>query len=141
MHRLKLKRARVASRGHRTLVSLPFQNTRGFYMSTHLTLLAKLKAKPGKEAALREALMAMVEPSRAESGCINYDLHVEQSDESILWVYENWVDTDALVAHTKEPHYLALGEKKDALLAAPVQLIKLNEISKPTQARVPAARK
>jgi quinol monooxygenase YgiN len=110
-------------------------------MATHLTLLARLKSKPGKEAALQEALMAMVEPSRAEAGCINYDLHIDQSDESILWVYENWVDAEALVAHTKEPHYRALGEKKDALLAEPVQLTKLTEISKPAQARVPAGRK
>ena len=105
-------------------------------MSLHLTLLAKLKAKSGSESALREALMAMVEPSRAEAGCLNYDLHVDKSDPSVYWVYENWQDEEALVAHTKEPHYLALGAKKDELLAEPAQLIKLSELSTPAVPRV-----
>ncbi len=107
-------------------------------MALHLTLLAKLKAKPGKESALRDAMMAMVAPSRAESGCLNYDLHVDNNDPSVYWVYENWVDEVALAAHTKEPHYLALGAKKDELLAEPVQLTRLSEVSTPVTPRTHA---
>lgn len=106
-------------------------------MATHLTLFARLKAKAGKEDALRAALMKLVPPSRAEAGCINYDLHVDNSDSSVFWVYENWKDEAALLAHTKEPHYLELGSLKDEVLAEPTQLTKLSEISEPVLPRVP----
>lgn len=104
-------------------------------MTTHLTLLARLKAKSGKEDGLRAEMMKMVPASRAEAGCINYDLHVDNQDPCVFWVYENWKDAAALDAHTKEPHYLALGAVKDELLAEPVQLTKLTEISTPATPR------
>jgi quinol monooxygenase YgiN len=110
-------------------------------MSTKLTLFARLKAKPGKEGALRDAMMKMVPASRAEAGCINYDLHVENSDPSVYWVYENWKDEAALAAHTQEPHYLELGKVKDDILAEPAQLIRLTEVSAPAQAQVAGAHK
>lgn len=104
-------------------------------MTTHLTLFARLKAKPGKEDGLCAALMKMVPASRAEAGCINYDLHVDKQDPCVFWVYENWKDEEALAAHTREPHYLALGAVKDDLLAEPTQLTKLIEISTPATPR------
>ena len=41
-----------------------------------LSLVARIKAKPGKEAELRQVLTALVQPTRAEEGCLTYDLHV-----------------------------------------------------------------
>lgn len=32
------------------------------------------QARPGKEAELKQALTSLVEPTRKEAGCINYDL-------------------------------------------------------------------
>ncbi len=36
---------------------------------------AILQAKPGKETFLREELVKVIAPSRAEDGCIQYTLH------------------------------------------------------------------
>ena len=44
-------------------------------MSTRVTVIAHLEARPGKEEAQREALLALCPPTRAEKGCINYHLH------------------------------------------------------------------
>ena len=44
-------------------------------MSKQITTIARLKAKPGAEARLEEALKKLIEPTRAESGCIDYTLH------------------------------------------------------------------
>ena len=41
-----------------------------------LTVVATFEARPGKEAGLRAALIGLVAPTRKESGCINYDLHI-----------------------------------------------------------------
>ena len=40
-----------------------------------LTVIAKWKAKSSSEEQLNEELRNLVEPARAEEGCINYDLH------------------------------------------------------------------
>ena len=40
-----------------------------------LTVIAKFKAKSGSEEQLYEELRNLVAPTRAEEGCINYDLH------------------------------------------------------------------
>ncbi|MBX9822292.1 MULTISPECIES: antibiotic biosynthesis monooxygenase [Nitrobacteraceae] len=38
-------------------------------------------------------------PSRAEQGCINYDLHRSTEDPELWCVYENWRSADDLAAH------------------------------------------
>ena len=45
-----------------------------------VTVVATIKAKPGMEKTVRAAVEALVAPTRAEAGCINYDLH--QSPEA-----------------------------------------------------------
>ena len=40
-----------------------------------LTILAFFRAKPGRTQALGTALSALVDPTRAEPECLNYDLH------------------------------------------------------------------
>lgn len=44
-------------------------------MEGKVTVVAFHRAKPGKEQAFREALLAVCKSTRAEKGCINYDLH------------------------------------------------------------------
>ena len=58
--------------------------------STPLTIVAELKAKPGKEAELRQALQALVEPTRHQQGNINYDMLVSNQDPGVVIFYENW---------------------------------------------------
>jgi len=42
----------------------------------NLTVVAHVHAQAGKEDALREALLTLVEPTRREQGCVQYDLHL-----------------------------------------------------------------
>ena len=42
-------------------------------MTGKVTVIAYHRAKPGKEQGLREALLQVCGPTRAEKGCINYD--------------------------------------------------------------------
>ena len=59
-------------------------------MKGKVTVIAYHRAKPGKEGALREALLAVCAPTRAERGCINYDLHVAPDDPGLLVFHANW---------------------------------------------------
>ncbi len=82
---------------------------------TPLTVVAKLKAKNGCEGQLDEALRSLVEPTRAEQGCINYDLHRSHEDPGLFIFYENWESRPLWEAHMKSPHLLEFGEKQGAL--------------------------
>jgi quinol monooxygenase YgiN len=53
-------------------------------MQGKVTVIAYHRAKPGKEHALREALLAVCDPTRAEKGCINYDLHDSPDEPGVL---------------------------------------------------------
>ena len=59
-------------------------------MSKQITVLAIARAKPGMEAELGKRLLAMVEPSRTEEGCISYDMHQSNEDPAIWMAYETW---------------------------------------------------
>ncbi|MDG3002398.1 putative quinol monooxygenase [Paludisphaera mucosa] len=76
-----------------------------------VTLTASLKAKPGQEDAVKEALLSLVEPTRKEPGCLHYILHQSKTDPTLFMFYEQWEGQEALDAHGKSPHMKALGAK------------------------------
>lgn len=75
--------------------------------ATPLTVIARMRAKPGKQAELRAALEALIEPTTKDEGCINYDLHQGVDDPAVFVFYENWADRAAHAAHAahmQAPH-------------------------------------
>ena len=87
-----------------------------------ITLVAIAQAKPGKEKALEETLLAAVPQVRQEAGCVNYDLHRSLSKPGVFIFYENWADEAALKKHRTMPHMLDLRAKAADLLAGPLQI-------------------
>jgi len=87
-----------------------------------VTVLAKCKAKPGMEDRVREAVMALVAPTRSEPGCINYDLHQSAEDPSRFMLYENWKSKKDLDEHLAMPYLKDFLGKADEILAAPVEI-------------------
>ena len=77
-------------------------------MSEPLTIVARFRAKAGQESRLRQELQRLLAPTRAEAGCISYDLHQSQSDPALFVFYENWASQAALDAHSQSPHLQAL---------------------------------
>lgn len=69
-----------------------------------LTIIAKLKAKPGSEDRLYEACRKLVAPTRAEEGCINYDMHRSIEDSGLVMFYENWETKPLWERHMESPH-------------------------------------
>src|ERR1700737_3593979 len=75
---------------------------------SELTILAHFRAKPGREARLLQELKRLPEPTRAEAGCIVYELHEAQSDPTLFVFYEKWASQAASDAHFGTPHLQAL---------------------------------
>lgn len=97
-------------------------------MTGKVTVVAYHRAKPGKERALREALLAVCGPTRAEKGCINYDLHESPDDPSVLVFLENWESKADLDAHLASPHIDAFRAIAGDLLAEPPNITLWREI-------------
>jgi len=69
-----------------------------------LTVVAEIFAKPGCEERLKEELLRCVEPTRAEEGCLQYDLHVSTQRPGHFLFFENWTSREALDRHLATPH-------------------------------------
>jgi quinol monooxygenase YgiN len=76
-----------------------------------IILTAMVKAKSGQEEAVMDVLVALVEPTRKEPGCLCYNLHQSKSDKTQFMFYEQWASKEAIDAHGKTPHMKALGGK------------------------------
>jgi quinol monooxygenase YgiN len=89
-----------------------------------LTVIAHIRAKPGQESRVRQVLQGLVSPTRAEVGCINYDLHQSQADPTLFVFYENWASEAHLDAHSKSPHIQSFRKVAGEILAGPVEITK-----------------
>ncbi|VTZ59392.1 putative quinol monooxygenase [Sinorhizobium medicae] len=69
-----------------------------------VTNIAFIRAKPGSSERLGQRLLNLVVPSRAEGGCINYDVHRSADDPNLWCVYENWRSEEDLSSHFQMPH-------------------------------------
>jgi quinol monooxygenase YgiN len=69
-----------------------------------LTVIAYMRAAPGKREELRSALEALIQPTSQEKGYVNYDLHQGVEDEDAFFFYENWESGGDLDAHLDAPH-------------------------------------
>ncbi|QGZ38050.1 quinol monooxygenase YgiN [Pseudoduganella flava] len=94
---------------------------------SNLIIVATLAAKPGQEAAIRAALEAMLAPSRAEPGCVRYELHVDQSVPSRFTMLEEWLGDEAFAIHEASPHFQNF--LTDVVGKAEISLAKLTRIA------------
>ncbi len=84
-----------------------------------LRVVAHLISKPETVERTREVLLGLIEPTRAEDGCITYELLQNDADPTDLTFVEEWTNDAALDAHLASPHLLAARERLADLLAAP----------------------
>ncbi|SDG03569.1 MULTISPECIES: putative quinol monooxygenase [unclassified Duganella] len=91
-----------------------------------LIVVATITAKEGNEVLVREALEKIVPPSRAEAGCIRYDLHIDLGNHASFVMLEAWRDEAVLAAHEATPHFQQLVSSIAG--KADVQIIKLNQV-------------
>lgn len=62
-------------------------------------------AKGGDEVKMKELLSAMVNPSKAEVGCLFYEIFQYQNDKSRFMAVETWESEESLDEHKASSHY------------------------------------
>jgi len=93
-----------------------------------VTVVVRIKAKPGMEARVRQELLNLLVPTRAERGCINFDMHQAPNDASLFLFHENWVSEDDLKRHFETPHIKGWIQRAEALLAEPMELTRWHKV-------------
>lgn len=76
-------------------------------MHNQLTIVARIVAKEEKRAFVKAELMKLIPITRAEEGCINYDLHQDNTDPNVFLFFENWENRDLWQKHMENDHIAA----------------------------------
>ena len=69
-----------------------------------LTIVAKILAKEEKRELVKKELLKLIEQTRGEEGCINYDLHQDNDNKNLFLFYENWTDRNIWQKHMQNKH-------------------------------------
>jgi len=77
-----------------------------------ITAVTLIHGIPGKEEELKQHLLSLAGPTRAEKGCIAYDLYQSPDQKHEFLRFEVWESLDALEAHKKTPPLKASFEKR-----------------------------
>lgn len=83
---------------------------------SELTIIAFIRALPGKSLDLGRELCALVAPTREEEGCLDYEVHQSGDDPDIWFLYENWRSEEDMEAHFDTPHFAGFAERAEALV-------------------------
>ena len=62
-------------------------------------------AKPDGIQMMKKLLTAMVAPSKAEEGCIFYEIFQYENKPEKFMAYESWSNEEALDGHRNSAHY------------------------------------
>jgi quinol monooxygenase YgiN len=98
-------------------------------MKKKLSLVAFIYAKPECTDQLVIKLNALIDLSRSEPGCINYDLHQSLDDPTVFVMYENWDDRSDLVEHFNKPYMQEVMKTLPDQLRLPLKMHYLDMLS------------
>lgn len=90
---------------------------------SEFTVIARVKAKPGKEKELEQAWSKVAGLSRKEMGCLGYVLHRSLADPTLFVSVEKWASKEANDQHMASAHIQDLLRQVPALLAAAPEIL------------------
>ena len=93
-----------------------------------VVLVATFHTTPERRGELRRRLLEMVELTRAEPGCLRYDLHDDVDDGQRFVFVETWADEAALNMHMTTSHVGALLQDVPQLTTRDIDLVRLRAI-------------
>jgi len=71
---------------------------------TNLTIVANITAQSDKIELVKTELLKLIDITRNEEGCINYDLHQDNENSAHFMFYENWETRELWQIHMANQH-------------------------------------
>jgi quinol monooxygenase YgiN len=94
-----------------------------------LDMFVRFEPRAGKQRELLEELQRVLEPTRAETGCISIHLYERTREPLVYFIHSEWVDDAALDAHSKLPHMTRFLGVLRELLEQPLQAVRTRQIA------------
>lgn len=96
-----------------------------------MRFIVRFEPRPGCEAAFREQLLRVLEPSRAEPGCLSMQAFESLREPRGFGIHSVWRDEAAFETHSREPHTLAFVAAVGQLLTHPILGLRGTEMGAP----------
>lgn len=90
-----------------------------------LTIVAHIHAKSDKVDFVKNELLKLIPLTRAEEGCIQYDLHQDNENPGHFLFYENWASRELWQNHMNAAYMATYMEATDGA----VEQFTLHEMS------------
>ncbi|MFA0412686.1 putative quinol monooxygenase [Vibrio renipiscarius] len=84
----------------------------------NLTIVANIVAQPDHVEFVKSELLKLIEITRTEEGCINYDLHQDNENPAHFVFYENWASEALLQTHLNNDHLAAYMKATEGAVAS-----------------------
>ena len=69
-----------------------------------IRVVARITARPDSVEPLKSILLSLIDPTRAEKGCVSYQLLQNNADPTDFTYVEEWVSDTAIDAHFATTH-------------------------------------
>lgn len=96
---------------------------------TQYVVIVRLEAQPDKIEAVKQALIAVLTPSKAEDICVAYQLHQDVNDPVKFMLYEVWESQEAHAIHATQPYVREFANTVPPLLAKPWEISFFNQVA------------
>lgn len=72
---------------------------------SHVAYITRVRARPGKRAALIELNLEMQRQTAGENGVLAYNFHTAKDNPDEFWYYDLYASPDAFEKHCATPAY------------------------------------
>ena len=86
-------------------------------MPNQLTIVAHIRANPDQTDLVKSELLKLIPITRAERGCIQYDLHQDDQDPAHFLFFENWESRELWQDHMNAPHLAGFMQATEGAVA------------------------
>lgn len=96
--------------------------------SSTVVVVANVYCQTGRTENMLSILRKLTDTTRTESGCMQYELHQNLSDETHFTFIEQWTNEEALQLHFQTDHFKQASEDVKAILAKPIEILKCKKL-------------
>jgi quinol monooxygenase YgiN len=89
----------------------------------------RFEPRPGKEMEFREELLRVIEPTRAEIGCVAIHAFESLRQPLVFAIHSEWAEEAAFELHAQLPHTVRFLGAAEKLLTHPAQGLRSREVA------------
>ncbi len=87
-----------------------------------IVIVARLKVQENAVDETKKAALGIVADSRAEKGCVNYDIHQAIDDPTVFIWHETWANKAAIDEHFEKSFFKEFFAAVEGFAAEPPQI-------------------